>query len=55
VLVIYGEKNKGLWTSEKKMVDQFSLVYIPGAGHAMMEDNPDAFYGAVIRFVKGLK
>ena len=54
-LVVYGEKNKGLWTSEKKMADLFPFIFIPGAGHVMMGDNPPAFYGEVIKFVKSLK
>ena len=54
-LVVYGEKNEGLWTSEKKMAALFPLVYIPGAGHVMMGDNPDFFYGEIIKFIKGLK
>ena len=54
-LVVYGEKNKGLNTSEKKMASLFPLVYIPAAGHNMMGHNPDVFYGEVIRFAKGLK
>ena len=55
VLAIYGEKNKGLWTSEKKMAALFPLVYIPATGHMMMVDNPAAFYGEVAGFIKGLK
>jgi pimeloyl-ACP methyl ester carboxylesterase len=54
-LVVHGEKNKGIWTSEKKMAALFSLVYISGAGHMMMVENPDAFYGEVAKFIKGLK
>lgn len=53
-LVIYGEKNKGLWTSEKKMASLFPLIYTPGAGHIMMVDNPDHFYGEVARFAANL-
>ena len=53
-LVVYGEKNKGLWTSEKKMAELFPLVYTPGAAHIMMVDNPSAFYGEVAKFAKGL-
>jgi pimeloyl-ACP methyl ester carboxylesterase len=53
-LVIYGEKNKGLWTSEVKMAKLFTLVYTPGAAHIMMVDNPDHFYNEVARFAKGL-
>lgn len=54
-LVVYGEKNKGLWTSEKKMAALFPLVFIPEAAHVMMENNPPAFYGEVAKFIKGLK
>jgi len=54
-LVVYGEKNKGLWTSEKKMAALFPLVYILRAGHMMMGDNSDAFYGEVAKFAKELK
>jgi pimeloyl-ACP methyl ester carboxylesterase len=53
-LVVYGEKNKGLWTSETKMAALFPLVYTPGAAHVMMVDNPDHFYGETARFTKGL-
>jgi pimeloyl-ACP methyl ester carboxylesterase len=53
-LIVYGEKNKGLWTSEKKMAAIFPLVYTPRAGHIMMVDNPDHFYDEVARFAKGL-
>lgn len=53
-LVVYGEKNKGLWTSEAKMAALFPLVYTPGAAHVMMVDNPDHFYGEVARFARGL-
>ena len=55
VLAIYGEKNKGLWTSEKKLTSLFQLVYIQGAGHEMMRENPEVFYGEVTRFIVGLK
>ncbi len=54
-LVVYGEKNRGLWTSEKKMAALFPLVYTPGAAHVMMVDNPDSFYGEVARFAAGLR
>lgn len=55
VLAIYGENNKGLWTSEKKIASLFQLVYIPKAGHEMMIDNPNAFYSDVTRFINELK
>jgi pimeloyl-ACP methyl ester carboxylesterase len=53
-LVIYGEKNKGLWPSEKKMAALFNLIYTPGAAHVMMGDNPDSFYADVAKFFKNL-
>ncbi len=53
-LVVYGEKNRGLWTSEKKMKELFPLVFIPGAAHIMMADNPEVFYSEVTKFIKGL-
>lgn len=55
VVAVFGEKNKGLWTSEKKLGALFPLVFIAGAGHGMMLDNPDAFYGAVTEFINSLR
>ena len=52
VLAIFGEKNKGLFSSESKLTMEFPVCYIPAAGHAMMYDNSDAFYQAVIDFLK---
>jgi pimeloyl-ACP methyl ester carboxylesterase len=37
-----------------KMAAMFPLVYTPGAGHIMMVDNPDGFYGEVVKFAKSL-
>ena len=34
---------------------QALFPFIPGAGHVMMGDNTAAFYGEVIKFIKGLK
>ncbi|MCX6642180.1 MAG: alpha/beta hydrolase [Candidatus Bathyarchaeota archaeon] len=51
VLAIYGEMNRGKWTSEKKLAALFPLVFIPEAGHLMMVDNPDAFYNEVAAFI----
>ena len=53
-LVVYGEKNRGLWTSEKKMKELFPLVFIPGAAHIMMADNPEVFYSEVTTRARGL-
>jgi pimeloyl-ACP methyl ester carboxylesterase len=54
VLVVFGEENRGKFTSEGKLGSIFPLVFIPEAGHSMMWDNPDAFYGEVIKFIKTL-
>jgi pimeloyl-ACP methyl ester carboxylesterase len=51
VLVVFGEENKGKFTSEGKLGSVFPPVFIPEAGHPMMKDNPDAFYGEVIKFI----
>lgn len=44
VLAVFGEKNKGRFTSEEKLGEVFPLVFIPDAEHSMMVDNPDAYY-----------
>jgi pimeloyl-ACP methyl ester carboxylesterase len=54
VLVVFGEENRGKFTSEGKLGSIFPLVFIPEAGHSMMWDNPDAFYGEVIKFIRTL-
>jgi pimeloyl-ACP methyl ester carboxylesterase len=51
ILAIYGEMNRGKWTSEKKLGALFPLVFIPEAGHMMMVDNPAAFYAEVAAFI----
>jgi len=51
VLAIYGESNKGRYTSESKLATEFPLCFIPEAAHAMMIENPDAFYQAIIDFL----
>jgi len=53
ILAIYGEKSRGLHTSEKRLeaISQTSIVYIPRGGHVMMRDNPDAFYQIIEEFM----
>ncbi|MFX1516465.1 MAG: alpha/beta fold hydrolase [Promethearchaeota archaeon] len=42
---IFGEENKGLFTSEKLVKKtELPLIYIPDSGHVMFEDNPEAFW-----------
>ncbi|MGC9781390.1 MAG: alpha/beta hydrolase [Candidatus Heimdallarchaeota archaeon] len=52
VLAIFGEKNKGRFSSESKLAAEFPVCYISEAEHAMMYDNPDDFYQAIIDFLK---
>ncbi|NHK30055.1 MAG: alpha/beta hydrolase [Asgard group archaeon] len=51
VLVIFGEKNKGKFTSEEKLTAKFPIIYIPNATHDMMYENPDMFYDSIIDFL----
>jgi len=51
VLAIYGENNKGKFTSESKLSAEFPICFIPDAEHDMILSNPDAFYQAVIDFL----
>lgn len=52
VLAVFGEKNRGKFTSEDKLGEVFPLVFIQDAAHSMMLDNPDAYYHEVAKFVK---
>jgi len=54
VLAVFGEDNRGKFASEEKLGKRFPLVHIPGAGHNMMQENPDAFYGAVATYLSEL-
>ena len=49
-LFVFGERNRGRFTSEG-IARRFGEVrYIPDAGHVMYEDNPDAFWGTIREF-----
>ncbi|MFX0092816.1 MAG: alpha/beta fold hydrolase [Candidatus Hodarchaeota archaeon] len=52
VLGIFGEKNKGQYTSEEKLASKFPIHFIPEAGHGMMVENPQAFYEVINGFLK---
>ena len=52
VLGIFGENNKGMYKSEKRLAQIFPLAFIPYAGHNMMLENPDVFYTEIIKFFK---
>lgn len=50
-LVVFGEQNKGRFSSEKKLLEYFPIVYIPKAGHFMMHENPVKFYEVITDFI----
>jgi pimeloyl-ACP methyl ester carboxylesterase len=52
VLGIFGDKNKGKFSSEEKLLSKFPVRYIPNAGHSMMIDNTASFYQAIADFLK---
>jgi pimeloyl-ACP methyl ester carboxylesterase len=52
VLAVFGEKNRGKFTSEAKLGEAFPLVFIPDAAHSMMVDNPDAYYREIAIFLE---
>jgi len=51
VLAIFGENNRGKFSSEKKLAEHFPVLFIPDAGHNMMLENPAKFYEAVVDFL----
>lgn len=51
VLAVFGEKNKGRYPSEDRLREHFPVVYISGAGHNMMLDNPVEFYSVVLEYL----
>lgn len=50
---VFGEKNKGRFTSESlvKKAD-LPVIYIPNAGHAMRQDNPEGFWKIMKELLK---
>jgi pimeloyl-ACP methyl ester carboxylesterase len=45
---IFGEKNKGIYSSEKLVRDaQLPLLFIPNAGHGLHTENPSYFWATV--------
>ena len=55
VLGVYGDRNRGKFSSEKKLTAVFPVQFIPDSGHSMMNDNPDAFYKTIIHFLEQLR
>lgn len=50
---IYGEKNRGLFPGEKKLLENgVPLFYIENAGHFMAEENPEQTYSVIADFIK---
>ena len=44
----FGEKNKGLYSSEKLLIQkEFQIIYVPSAGHSMYLENPEWFWGTI--------
>lgn len=55
VYFIYGEKNKGFFSSETLIKQaQLPLIFIPEAGHVMFDDNPIAFWKIIKRSLSQL-
>lgn len=52
ILAIFGAKNMGKLSSEKKLQSKFPIQYIPEAGHGMMVDNPRVFFETIIDFLE---
>jgi len=50
---IYGEKNKGVFPTEKLLRQKgIPIFYISKSGHAMMDENPDEFYNLVLKIIR---
>jgi len=55
ILAIFGEENKGKFSSELKLKKKFPISYIPNAKHAMMHQNPVIFYEVILGFLNKFK
>ncbi len=49
-LFLFGERNRGRYTSEALARELGEVAYVPGSGHAPHEDNPPAFWRLVRDF-----
>ncbi len=54
VKILYGEKNKGVFTSENVLQTYFTIDYIPDSGHNMLADNPEGFWKLIMHFIGNL-
>ncbi|MHA1156203.1 MAG: alpha/beta fold hydrolase [Candidatus Heimdallarchaeota archaeon] len=55
ILAIFGEDNKGKFSSESKLKKKFPISYIPNSRHAMMHHNPVIFYEVILGFLNKFK
>lgn len=53
-LFVFGERNRGRFSSEVLAATLGPVAFIPRAGHAMYADNPTAFWSVVREFLAGL-
>jgi pimeloyl-ACP methyl ester carboxylesterase len=50
---IYGEENKGVFPAEDMLRHEgIPLFYVSKSGHSMMKENPEEFYGLVLRIIQ---
>lgn len=48
--ILYGEENKGVFTSETLLEKEFTIEYIPHSGHMMLYDNPEGFWKKIMEY-----
>jgi len=53
-LFVFGERNRGRFTSEALARRLGPVAFIPRAGHAMYADNPAGFWSVIREFLAGL-
>lgn len=50
---VYGEENKGVFPAEDMLRHEgIPLFYVSKSGHSMMKENPEEFYGLVLRIIQ---
>ena len=55
IKILYGEKNKGYFSSEALLKNKFEIDYIPNSGHSMIHDNPKGFWEIVLKYISALR
>jgi len=53
-LFVFGERNRGRFTSEALARRLGPVAFVPRAGHAMYADNPAVFWSMIREFLAGL-